>query len=65
MSRYMAGWTGTDTFTYTIKDPKGLTDTATVSIAVLYHYDGDECDHDSGSGSHHWGDRDEHDRDCD
>jgi outer membrane protein OmpA-like peptidoglycan-associated protein len=29
-----AGFVGTDTFTYTITDPDGLTDTATVSVAV-------------------------------
>ncbi|MGH8712849.1 MAG: Ig-like domain-containing protein [Casimicrobiaceae bacterium] len=29
-----AGYTGADTFTYTIADPKGLTSTATVSITV-------------------------------
>ncbi|MFO0868679.1 MAG: tandem-95 repeat protein [Pirellulales bacterium] len=29
-----SGYVGTDTFTYTVRDPSGLTDTATVSVTV-------------------------------
>jgi hypothetical protein len=36
-------WTGTTTFTYTIKDPSGVPDTATVTVTVKSHQSSDGC----------------------
>ena len=40
-----SNWTGTTSFTYTIDDGKGGSDTATVSVSVTRSRD-DDCDHD-------------------
>ncbi len=57
-------FTGTTSFTYTVKDAAGVTDSATVSVKVDSHRDDDDCDRDHD----HDGDRDRDDdreRDCD
>lgn len=38
-----SNWTGTTSFSYTVKDASGLTDTATVTVTVKAHYSGDGC----------------------
>jgi uncharacterized repeat protein (TIGR03803 family) len=57
-----AGFTGTDTFSYTIRNSQGNTDTATVTVTVSKHFTGDGCDHDRRSWGHWWGDGCDHDR---
>jgi hypothetical protein len=60
----VAGYAGTDTFSYTVSDGHGSTDTATVTVTITAHFNGDGCDHDNHKSGHHSGDGDDHDKDC-
>ena len=58
-------YTGTDTFTYQAKSSYNgqvSANTATVTITIKAHYDGDGCDHDRDRGYHRDGDRCDHDK---
>jgi hypothetical protein len=67
-----SGFTGLVTFTYTVRDSFGHTDTGTVRIYVGVgrgndnggnkHHDRDDCDHERGRNGHFKGDDCRHDR---
>jgi hypothetical protein len=56
------GFAGTDTFTYAVSDRNGGSDTATVTVIVSEHWQGDGDDHDKRKNGHHDGDGSDHDR---
>jgi hypothetical protein len=49
-------WTGTTSFTYSIKDGQGGTDTAVVSVTVSSHYYGDDCGYNHDDDNNWWED---------
>lgn len=58
-----SNYSGADTFTYEMKSGyNGAVDTATVTITVNAHYDGDGCDHDRHRNGHNDGDHCSHDK---
>ncbi|HMB80445.1 MAG TPA: Ig-like domain-containing protein, partial [Vicinamibacterales bacterium] len=59
----VAGYEGTDSFTYTISDGNGGTATATITVTMTKHFDGDGCSHDSHRNGRHDDDDSDHDRD--